>query len=110
MIKRSFISNFNKSTSRNLFKLLLDVCVRLEFELSAGVRPVHQEEPLLGVHLFDQYGCFLIVPRLQMKYTLVHSPDFTHADLLPRRGHFYSSCETVVSCLLWRRFVKSDKY
>lgn len=51
----------------NLFKLLLDVCVCLQLELSAGVRPVHQEEPLLGVHLLDQNGCFLVVPHLKMK-------------------------------------------
>lgn len=51
----------------DLFKLLLDVCVGLQFELSAGVRPVHQEEPLLGVHLLDQNGCFLVVPHLEMK-------------------------------------------
>lgn len=51
----------------DLFELLLDVCVCLQFELSAGVRPVHQEEPLLCVHLLDQNGCFLVVPHLKMK-------------------------------------------
>lgn len=54
----------------NLFKLLLDVGVRLQFELPARVRPVHQEQPLLGVHLFDQDGRFLVVSHLKMKYML----------------------------------------
>lgn len=49
----------------HLFKPLLDVCVCLQFELSAGVGPVHEEKPLLGVHLFHQDGCFLIVPHLK---------------------------------------------
>lgn len=52
----------------NLFKLLLDVSVGLQFELPASVGPVHQEQPLLGVHLFDQNGRFLVVPQLKRKY------------------------------------------
>lgn len=48
----------------NLFKLLLDVCISLQLELPARVGPVHQKEPLLGVHLLDQYGRFFVVPRL----------------------------------------------
>ena len=56
---------------RHLFKLFLDVCICLQFELSASVRPIHEEEPLLGVHLLDQYGCFLVVPHLKMKWIQV---------------------------------------
>lgn len=48
----------------HLFKLLFDVCVCLQFELSASVGPVNQEESLLRVHLLDQYGSFLVVPHL----------------------------------------------
>lgn len=70
MQKCSFIIFLLKRMLRNLFKLLLDVCVRLQFELSACIWPVHQEESLLGVHLLYQYGCFLVVPHLQMKSTL----------------------------------------
>lgn len=48
----------------HLFKLLFEVCVCLQFELSASVGPVNQEESLLCVHLLDQYGSFLVVPHL----------------------------------------------
>lgn len=47
-----------------LFELLLDVRICLQLELSACVWSVHQKEPLLGVHLLDQYGSFFVVPRL----------------------------------------------
>lgn len=57
-------AGLNERTQNNLFKLLLDVSVRLQFELSARVRPVNQEQPLLGVHLFDEDRCFLVVPHL----------------------------------------------
>lgn len=49
----------------HLFKPLFDVCICLQFDLSAGVGPVHKKKPLLGVHLFYQDGCFLIVPHLK---------------------------------------------
>ena len=55
----------NQRRTCDLFKLLLDVGVRLQFDLSAGVRPVHQEQPLLSVHLFDKYGRFLVVSHLK---------------------------------------------
>lgn len=54
----------------HLFKPLLDVCVCLQFELSACVGPVHEEKPLLGVHLFHQDGRFLIVPHLRKRNPL----------------------------------------
>ena len=50
-----------------LLKLLLDVSVCLQFELPARVGPVDEEQPLLGVHLFDQNGRFLVVPHLEKK-------------------------------------------
>lgn len=56
-----------RPTIRYLFKLLLDVRVRLKLELSACVRSVHQKESLLGVHFLDQYGSFFVVPRLKNK-------------------------------------------
>lgn len=56
-----------KRLFHHLFKPLFNVRVRLQLELSARVGPVHEEEPLLGVHLFDQYGCFLVVPHLEKK-------------------------------------------
>lgn len=53
--------------SSHLLKLLLDVAVRLQFDLPPRVGPVHQEQPLLGVHLFNKDGCFFVVPHLEMK-------------------------------------------
>lgn len=58
-------SIFYRCLFYHLFKPLFDVCVCLQFELSASVGPVHEEKPLLGVHLFHQDGCFLIVPHLK---------------------------------------------
>lgn len=58
---------FMKLLVHHLFKPLFDVRVCLQLDLSAGVGPVHEEKPLLGVHLFDQYGCFLVVPHLKNK-------------------------------------------
>lgn len=55
----------------NLFELLFYVCIRLQFELPASVRSVHQEQPLLTVHFFNQYGCFLVVPGLKWKNNIL---------------------------------------
>lgn len=63
----AFTALFMKLLVHHLFKPLFDVRVRLQLELSAGVGPVHEEKPLLGVHLFDQYGGFLVVPHLEKK-------------------------------------------
>lgn len=54
-------------TLGNLFKLLFDVCIRLQLELPARVGPVHQKEPLLGVHLLHQDGRFFVVSCLFTK-------------------------------------------
>lgn len=60
-----------------LFKLLLDVCVCLQLELSARVWSVYQKEPLLGVHLLDQYGSFFVVPCLKNKTKQKYNVPFT---------------------------------
>ena len=48
-----------------LFKPLLVVHVGLQFELLAGVGPIHQEQPLLWVQLLHQYGRLPVVAHLQ---------------------------------------------
>lgn len=65
-----------KRSFHHLFKPLFDVRVCLQLELSARVGPVHEEEPLLGVHLFDQYGCFLVVPHLKKAPLPLNSPPY----------------------------------
>lgn len=66
----AFTALWMKLLVRHLFKPLFDVCVCLQLELPASVGPVDQEKPLLGVHLFDQDGCFLVVPHLKKKSTI----------------------------------------
>lgn len=93
----------------NLFKFLLDVCVCLQFELSACIWPVHQEEPLLGVDLLHQYGRFLVVPHLQMKcmlylrvppLILCQFPCQEYTKKIVLNYHLWP----------WRSFVKFNKY
>lgn len=66
----AFTALWMKLLVRHLFKPLFDVCVCLQLELPASVGPVDEEKPLLGVHLFDQDGCFLVVPHLKKKSTI----------------------------------------
>lgn len=83
-ILSSSCHSLNERVSSNLFKFLLEVCVRLQFDLPAGVGPVHQEQPLLSVHLFDKDGRFFVVPHLKINHRYVR-----HMSLLCIHTHMY---------------------
>lgn len=85
----------------HLFKPLLDVCVCLQFELSACVGPVHEEKPLLGVHLFHQDGRFLIVPHLRKRNPL-------NISTCARNLRLSLPCNTEAACIFDHISIKNS--